>query len=146
MALGLSLIFGSGAVVAAPACLPQFQQGWIRAAPPGTTALAAYGRLRNTCPKAFVLKDVASKDFAMAMVHETRVEKGLSQMRAADELSIPARGQLDFAPGGRHIMLMHPVRELKVGDKVWLEITLAGGTRIRARFEVRREAPAATKR
>ncbi len=144
--LGLPLIFGSGAVAAAPTCLPKFEQAWIRSAPPGTTALAAYGRLRNDCAKPFVVKDVASKDFAMAMIHETRVEAGVSQMRPADSLSVPARGSLEFAPGGRHIMLMHPMRELKPGERVWLEVSLSNGSRVRAQFEVRREAPPAPKR
>ena len=145
IALGLSLIFGSGAVVAAPTCLPKFEQAWIRAAPPGTTALAAYGRLRNDCAKPFVVEDVASADFAMGMIHETRVEKGVSQMRPAMNLVVPARGALDFVPGGRHMMLMHPTRNLKDGDRVWLQVTLANGARIRAQFEVRRNAPAAPK-
>lgn len=146
MTLGLALIFGSGAVAAAPACLPKFEQAWIRSAPPGTTALAAYGRLRNDCAKPFVVEDVSSTDFAMGMIHETRVEKGVSQMRPAQNLVVPARGSLVFAPGGRHMMLMHPTRQLKDGDRVWLEVTLAGGARLRARFEVRRDAPAAPKR
>ena len=147
MTLGLSLIFGSGAVAAAtPACLPKFEQAWIRSAPPGTTALAAYGRLRNACTKPFVVEDVASADFAMGMIHETRVEKGVSQMRPAQNLVVPAHGSLDFAPGGRHMMLMHPTRNLKEGDRVWLQVTLANGARIRAAFEVRRDAPPAPKR
>jgi copper(I)-binding protein len=145
MLVGLSLIFGSGAVAAAPACAPKFEQAWIRAAPPGTTALAAYGQLRNNCPKPFVVEGVASDDFAMGMIHETRVHNGVSQMRAAENLALPARGQIVFAPGGRHMMLMHPMRELKVGDRVWLELTLAGGARVRAQFEVRRQAPVAPK-
>lgn len=146
MFVGLSLIFGSGAVAAAPNCQPRFEQAWIRAAPPGTTALAAYGRLRNDCPRSFVVSDLSAPDFAMAMIHQTRIEKGVSQMRAAENLAVPARGSLEFLPGGRHMMLMHPMRLLKVGDRVWLELTLSGGSRVRAQFEVRREAPAAAKR
>lgn len=146
IALGLSLIFGSGAVSAAQSCLPKFEQAWIRSAPPGSTALAAYGVLRNDCPQPFVLKRVSSPDFAMAMIHETRVEKGVSQMRAADDLVVPANGRLEFAPGGTHMMLMHPTRKLKDGDRVELQLGLSGGARIRAQFEVRREAPPASKR
>lgn len=146
MALGLSLIFGSGAVVAAPVCQPRFEGAWIRSAPPGTTALAAYGRLRNDCPRPFVVTDLSAPDFAMAMIHETRIEKGVSQMRPAENLAVPARGNLEFAPAGRHIMLMHPMRALKVGERVWLELTLSGGVRVRAQFEVRREAPSAASR
>lgn len=146
MLVGLPLIFGSGAVAAVPVCLPKFEQAWIRSAPPGATALAAYGRLRNDCPRSFVVTDLSAPDFAMAMIHQTRIEKGVSQMRPAENLAVPARGNLEFAPGGRHIMLMHPMRPLKVGERVWLELTLSGGVRVRAQFEVRREAPAAAKR
>ena len=146
MVVGLSLIFGSGAVAATPGCQPKFEAAWIRSAPPGTTALAAYGRLRNDCPKPFVVTGLSAPDFAMAMIHQTRIDKGVSQMRPAENLAVPARSTLEFAPGGRHMMLMHPMRPLKVGDRVWLELTLSGGVRVRAQFEVRREAPPAAKR
>jgi len=125
----------------APACVPVLEAGWIRAAPPGTTALAGYAVLRNGCKAPAQVRDVKSPAFAMGMIHETRIENGISRMRQARSLSAPAGGELRFEPGGTHLMLMHPRRNLKEGDRVPVELLLEGGTRVSAEFEVRREAP-----
>ena len=140
---GLLLAFVAlPAFAGAPAPCLFFDDGWIRAAPPGTTALAGYGRLRNACGEPFLVKDVKAPDFAMAMVHQTTVVSGMSRMRAARELVVPARGELVFAPGGNHMMLMHPKRAIKVGDRVRIELVFENGRRMPATLAVRREAPA----
>lgn len=141
--LGLALLGSASAAVANPKpCLPTIEQAWIRAAPPATTALAGYAVLRNACPKPFSVTDVSSPDFAMGMIHETVVEGGVSRMRHARSMVVPARGSLAFVPGGKHMMLMHPRRALKEGDRVPVTVKLAGGRKITATFVVRREAPA----
>jgi copper(I)-binding protein len=142
--LGLILsIVAAPAFAAAPAaCLPTLEQGWIRAAPPGATALAGYGVLVNACGEPFIVADVRAADFAMAMIHETTVENGVSRMRHARGLVAPARGRLAFTPGGNHMMLMHPKRALKEGNRVKVEIVLKDGRRLPAVLVVRREAPA----
>ena len=101
--------------------------------------LAAYATLRNTCTKAVAVADVSGADFGMAMIHVTTVEKGMSRMRAMGALTIPARGEAVLAPGGSHIMLMQPKRELREGDKVRLALKLSDGRELSADFVVRRE-------
>ena len=141
--LGFALLAAASAAVAKPAeCRPVVEQAWIRAAPPAATTLAGYAVVRNPCPSPFAVTGVASADFAMAMIHETIVEKGVSQMRHASSLPVPARGSLVFAPGGRHMMLMHPRRVLKEGDRVRLVLNLAGGGQIAVAAVVQREPPA----
>ncbi len=141
--LGLLLLTGASAAVAKPAdCAPVVEQAWIRAAPPGATALAGYAMLRNPCAKPFVVTDVSSPDFVMGMIHETVVEQGISRMRHAKSLTLPARGALNFEPGGKHMMLMHPRRMLKEGDRVRLVLKLTNGQRINVDAVVQREPPA----
>ena len=50
-------------------------------------------------------------------------------------------GEVVFAPGGRHIMLMEPLRALKAGDKVRITFTLSDGTKVAADFAVLRDPP-----
>lgn len=141
--LGLTLLGAASAAVAAPKpCLPTVEQAWIRAAPPATTALAGYAVLRNGCPTPFSVIDVSSPDFAMGMIHETVVDGGVSRMRAARSLVVPARGSLAFVPGGRHLMLMHPRRAFKEGDRVQVVVKLAKGEKLSSTFAVRKDAPA----
>lgn len=117
------------------------ERGWIRAAPPGATSLAGYGELRNPCAKPFVLTGVRGRDFMMAMVHETLIVDGVSRMRHSKSTTVPARGAVRFAPGGRHFMLMHPKRALPTGTVLKLELRLADGRAIPVEFTVLREAP-----
>jgi len=77
----------------------------------------------------------------MVMIHQTLVENGVSKMRHTNELAVPPQGSIAFAPGGLHLMLMMPTRELKPGDKVGLTFSLASGEKIGAEFPVLRDAP-----
>ena len=129
----------SASVAAAPACQPRIEQAWIRAAPPGATVLAAYATIKNPCAKAVAVAEVSGADFGMAMIHATTVENGMSRMRAMGSLPIPGKGEAVLAPGGSHIMLMDPKRELHEGDKVRLALKLSDGRVLSADFEVRRE-------
>jgi copper(I)-binding protein len=144
-ALGLLLLApASAGVAASPAqCLPRFELGWVRAAPPGATVLSGYGLLRNDCATAVVLNGAHSPDFVMAQVHETKVENGVSTMRHAKASPLAARATLRFEPNGRHLMLMHPRKPMPAGAIVTLELRLADGRRIPAKLTVLREAPAA---
>ena len=142
-AAGLLLLAPASAAVAAaaPACAPRFEQGWVRAAPPGATVLSGYGLLRNDCGAPVVLAGARSHDFMMAMVHETKVDNGVSTMRHVKASPLAAHGVLRFEPNGRHLMLMHPRKALPVGTVVTLELELSDGRRIPAELTVAREAP-----
>lgn len=140
--MGLLLLgCASAAVAAAPACTPVIEKAWIRAAPPGATALAGYAIVRNPCSAPMVITDASSAQFVMGMIHETLIENGVSRMRHVASLSLPAKGELVFAPGGRHLMLMHPKRQLNVGDRVTVNLKLADGRLINADFVVAKDAP-----
>ena len=126
---------------ATPACAPVLEGGWIRAAPPGATAMAGYGILRNACRLPVGVRDVRAPDFAMAMIHRTTVENGMSRMRPARDLVVPAGGAITFAPGGTHMMLMHPRQAIREGDRLRVEVVLTDGRRVPAMLDVRRDAP-----
>ena len=64
-------------------------------------------------------------------------------MRHAGDLVVPAGGELRFAPGGLHLMLMRPGRDFAEGDTVRIALVLADGRTLEAEFPVRRDAPPA---
>ena len=107
--------------------------------------LAGYASLENHCGKPVTVLSVSSRDFGMAMIHETVVKNGVSKMQHVAVLKIPAQGSVAFTPGGRHLMMMMPARELKPGDKVSLTFGLESGERVVAEFPVLRDAPVARK-
>jgi len=138
---GLCLLGSASAAVAAtPACAPTIEHAWVRAAPPGASTLAAYAVVRNHCAQAFVITEVSSDDFAMSMIHETRVENGVGKMRHVASLPLPANGVVRFAPGGKHLMLMKPTRQLKADDNVKISFKLDDGRSISADFPILKEA------
>ncbi len=106
--------------------------------------LAGYATVRNACSKPIGLAGVGSADFAMSRMHETVVQNGMSRMRHARSMVLPALGLVEFKPGGKHLMLMHPKRALKLGDRVQVWLKLADGRRVQAVFPVRSEAPPAS--
>ena len=103
--------------------------------------LAGYATVKNSCSRAVAISAVDAGDFASAMIHETLVENGVSKMRHASSLPLAAHGMLRFAPGGRHLMLMNPKRQLKEGDQLGITLMLVDGRKIRADFTVRKNAP-----
>jgi copper(I)-binding protein len=141
--LGLLLVQSASAAVASPAkgCLPKVEKAWIRAAPPAATMFAGYAQVRNDCDLPLLLVGAKSPDFMMAQVHESRVENGTSRMDRVKRSVLPAKGVFALAPGGHHLMLMHPRRLLPEGSVVKIELLLEDGRRIPAEFKVRKDAP-----
>ncbi len=142
LAMGFALACSASAsVVAADNCAPVIEKPWVRAAPPGAGTLAGYLVLRNPCDTAVEVTGVESRDFGMPMIHRTQTVDGVSRMRHAGTLTVPAGGALVFEPGGLHLMLMKPLRPLAEGDQAGVRLVLADGRRVFAVFPVRREAP-----
>ena len=117
---------------------------WVRAAPPGSMMLAGYMALRNDdkTPVKFVWAQ--SDVFGMVELHKTMVVNGVSTMRPAGVQTIPAGGTLRFEPGGLHLMLMQPQRELKIGDRVRFRLHFDDGSARDVIVPVSAEAPATT--
>jgi copper(I)-binding protein len=138
---GLVMAVAASAAVGAETCAPTIEKAWVRAAPPGASSLAGYLVLRNGCDAAVAVTGVESLDFGMPMIHRSVDEGGVARMRDAGTLAIPAGGELHFAPGGLHLMLMSPHRAFAEGDVVRIRLVLADGRRLFAEFPVRRTAP-----
>lgn len=121
----------------AAGCLPRVHDGWIRMPPADLPMMAGYARIENPCREPATIVSADSAAFADTSLHETRVEGGISRMRATPALRIPARGSAALAPGGSHLMLMQPHAPLHAGQRVAIEFILQDGRRVRGDFEVR---------
>jgi copper(I)-binding protein len=124
----------------ASGCLPQVRDGWIRMPPVDLPMMAGYARIENHCREPATIVAADSAAFADTSLHETRVEGGISRMRATPALLVPAGGSAILQPGGSHLMLMQPRLPLKAGQKVAIEFVLQDGRRLSGEFEVRAAA------
>jgi copper(I)-binding protein len=128
--------------IAAPAacardCAPQVRDGWIRLTPGGMPMHAGFARIENTCASPVRIVGAMSPAYASVELHESRIQAGVSRMRAVPELRIAPDDAAVLKPGGLHLMLMQPASRLKPGSRVAVEFQLADGGRLLGEFEVR---------
>lgn len=105
----------------------QATQGWVKLAPPGANANAAYVQLYNPGANAVVINAFSANCCASLMLHRTRYENDRAIMEHLDQLSVPAKGRVAMAPGGLHIMLLQAAAPLRVGDTVQLQLHFSDG-------------------
>lgn len=114
---------------------------WIREAAPGVDVMAAYFVLENLTDKPLTLTAVSSPDFASAMMHQSVVKDGQESMQEVPQVVIPPHGSFEFKPGGYHVMLMQPKKNMYSGDTASLMLTFSDGSKLDIYANVRREPP-----
>jgi len=121
---------------AAPAATLTVADAWVRAIP-GAAVAAAYMTLHNGSTRAVRVIGVRSALAGHAMIHETRLENGISTMRAHEPLVIAPGTSVTLEPGGLHVMLHDLAHPLAVEEQVPLELLLEGGGRVKVSARVR---------
>jgi periplasmic copper chaperone A len=75
-------------------------------------------------------------------IHETEDMAGMSMMKSAAPLTIPAHGQVVFHPGGLHLMLTHLKARLAEGGEQDIILVFQRAGTVRASFQIRAQIPA----
>lgn len=124
----VSLVLGCAAL-GAFASPPQIRilDPWVQAAPPNAKVMAAYARIENGADKPHKVIGVASPRFEDVEIHRTVMHGNMAHMEQVKELALPARAAVALVPGGMHMMLIGARGPLKIGDRVPITLTLAGG-------------------
>ena len=117
------------------------EHAWIRTAPPSAMMLAGYATLRNDGDAPLTVTGADSDAFADVQLHQTISEGGVERMRPTGKIEIAPGKTVEFAPGGRHFMLVRPRRELAAGAAVKIHISTTGGSDATAQFVVADSAP-----
>ena len=113
---------------------------WIAEAPPVARVMAAYMTISNNSSKPVQLLSAASSDFNKIELHQTTMHGGMAHMMAHATLPIGEGSRAVLQPGGYHLMLIHPVRPLKAGDHVDLELRFDSGETLTVTTPVRKKA------
>lgn len=119
----------------------EIRAAWIPAPPRGSEALAGYGVIVNGTGSPVTITGVDGEDFERAALHRTEIEDGQARMRPVDALTIPPGGRAEMFPGGLHLMLLRPQRELAPGDRVAIAFRLADGDVLEAEFVISHHQP-----
>ncbi|HUL46518.1 MAG TPA: copper chaperone PCu(A)C [Steroidobacteraceae bacterium] len=120
----------------APAGTLTVADAWVRAVP-GAAVAAAYMRLHNGGTQPVRVIGVRSALAGHAMIHETRLENGVSTMRPHEPLVIAPGASVVLEPGGLHVMLHDLAHPLAVDEQVPLELLLEGGGLVAVKARVR---------
>lgn len=108
---------------------------WIRHIPGRPSA--GYFQLHNDSGDPVRLVGAESPAFGKVMLHRTRDKGGSTRMEHVDAIEVSPGETLRFAPGGYHLMLMQPRRELAVGETVSLTLRFAEAGERTIEFPVR---------
>lgn len=100
----------------------------IMNAGPNTAAYMTIANSENTAER---LIAATATDATVTTLHETQNNNGVMLMLPArDGFEIPARGKVDLAPNGKHLMLENVKRQLKVGDTTAIMLKFQSGKEI----------------
>lgn len=106
--------FAAGSAAAEP---PAIDSPWARATVGASRPGVAYLTIRNGGSETDTLLRLETPAAARSEAHETVVDaSGVSRMRPATPLPVPAGGEVAFAPGGLQVMLMGLSAPLAEGD------------------------------
>lgn len=104
-------------------------KAWVRLpAVPGRPA-AGYAIVQGS-DRPMTLLRVSADTAIRTEMHETMRNGRMTSMRPLDSLSLPARGEIDFEPGGRHLMLFGINPSVKPGGTMVLTFNFGDGTRV----------------
>jgi copper(I)-binding protein len=109
---------------------------WIRLLPQSLPA-GGYFKVKNKSAAGTELTGVHTDAYSSSMLHQTQDAGGMSKMVMAHDIAVPAHGELDFSPGGYHIMLEKPTRQLVVGEQIHFDFMFSGMVSVPAVCEVR---------
>lgn len=111
---------------------------WARATVGAGRPAAVYLSLRNTGGDDLLLTGVQTEIAERAAVHISATDaKGVTTMKPAGEVAIPAGEDVVLQPGGLHIMLMGLTKPLTKGDSFRLGLMFDDGGTVPVTVQVR---------
>ena len=134
--LSLAFLFAASAASAAPF---DVTDAWFRSLP-GKLPAAGYFTAQNNTRRDVAITGARADGCGMLMIHQSRSAGGVNSMDMLDKVTVPAGGQVSFAPTGYHLMCTEPKPVMKPGATVPVTLLFQGGGKVTASFIVRNAA------
>ena len=132
----------AAALFASPAAAASYRLGtlevgqpWSRPAVAGTNGVG-YLTIANHGKAGDALVAVTSPLAAKVEMHSSSMAGGVMSMARLDRVAVPAGGQVAFAPGGDHLMLIGLKKTLVPGEAIPATLSFLSGARVKVSFAV----------
>jgi len=102
----------------------------VRAFLPASHSTVGYLSIVNHGEKSIQLTKASLESLGRVEIHEHTHVDGVMKMQQVDSLVIKAHQQIDFKPGGYHLMAFDPIEPLKVGQELKLTLYFNDGNRV----------------
>lgn len=124
------VVLSSVAILFLAGCAPQakgpkitIQDAWARPSAGADMNGAIYFRIVNDGKEADKLISADTPSAQAAEVHESMADdNGVMSMKPRENVEVSAGGEVEFKPGGLHVMLVDLKQPLAVGDEVSLTL------------------------
>ncbi len=103
---------------------------WIKAAPPGLKMSAAYMDIKNDTNKEIYLKAVKTTIAEYPELHTHAEVNGVMKMRQVKKIVIKPAETVSLKPKSFHVMLIHLTRNIKVSEKIKLDLIFSNDKKI----------------
>lgn len=119
-------LLGVGMAGVAQASSLKIEDARIFAPLKGTNATAGYAVLTNTTTKTVVVKIDHVDSFKASELHKTIMTEGRMKMEKMEQVNIEPGKSFELKPGGNHIMLFDPLKEIKANDHLKVFFSIDG--------------------
>ncbi|MBB5710168.1 copper chaperone PCu(A)C [Sphingomonas xinjiangensis] len=114
---------------------PTIEKAWARLPAVSGNPGAAYFTLKGGSQQDKLVA-IASSATSRAELHETMHHGQMSAMQPLRDVAVDVDKKVDFAPGGRHVMLFGLSPSLKPGHRIPLVLTLASGKKLETQAQL----------
>ena len=114
---------------------PSAANAWIRLpAVTGRPAAAYFDLAAGRAP--LTLLSVKTPAAIRSELHESMAAGAMTSMKPLAQVDVPANGAVQFAPGGKHVMLFDVAPTLRAGDTAKLTLAFADGKTLETQAKV----------
>jgi len=101
----------------------KIERAWARATPSPAVPGAVYFAITNSGAGEDRLLQIATPVAGKAEMHMSVMEGSVMEMRPVDAVDLKPGAQVEFKPGGLHVMLVQLKQPLKQGERFPLTLT-----------------------
>ena len=117
----------------------EIHSAWMRPAGQGENG-AVYFVIHNHSSEVDELIGVSSDIVVAAEMHESKMSGDIMQMDQVESVPLEAFAEIEFAPGGLHIMLVDLRQDIRLGDEMDVILHFKNNQDLKIRVGVRETA------